>query len=760
VTPNTLPVSDGATLLPLASGTATRMCPLCEATCGLELTMTDDHVASVRGHAADLSSKGYLCPKGANLAALDADPDRLRHPLIRRNGVHEPATWEEAFAAVEEGILGVRERHGADAVALYVGNPTAYTFAGRPSLPLLRQALGTRNNFAAGSADVWPTIVACAAVYGGQSRPVPDIDRTSYLVVIGANPVESNGSLVTAPDFPGRLRALRERGGVLTVVDPRRTRTAAIADRHLAIQPATDAYLLLGMIHTLFAEKLVSVERFAGQLTGLAELERVARDFPADVVSAACGIPAETIRTVARELATADSGAVYGRIGTCTVEYGTVTNWLIQALNVLTGHLDKPGGMMFPANPLTPSYIPEQPFVIGKWRSRVRRLGEVRGELPMAAMAEEMEQPGPGQVRALITLAGNPLRSAPDSRRLARAVSQLDFMVSIDPYLNETTALADVILPPPGPLQTGFFPWVTSSFMVRAVVRYSRPILGLPAGRPSEEDILHRLTLILRGDGVRAELQPFRDRIITDMLTAATQNVDSPVAGRDPAELAEMLCAESFLEEYLEVLLRLGRFGDGFGKSPEGLTLQALLEHPEGIDFGPMTPRLREVIAHPDGRMDLCPEQFLPQVDELRAGLDAPRPEFVLVGRRQLRSNNSWMHNVPNLVSGPPQCTLHMSESDADRLGIADGERALVQSRTGQVVAPVEVVPGIREGVVSLPHGWGHQDTGVHMGVASHLPGVNANDLTDSDILDVPSGNAVFSGVAVEIRRVERTEAR
>src|SRR5690606_35338567 len=429
--------------------TLLRTCPLCEAVCGLEITLdAEDRVLSVRGDKKDPFSKGFLCPKGASLGRLDDDPDRLTGPVIRdrATGRHRRASWDEALDLIAESMPALVAEHGSQAVGMYVGNPNAHTVAGALYLPLLIRAVGTKNLFSASTADQMPKQVSSGLMFGDPlTVAVPDLDRTDHLLMLGANPLESNGSLCTAPDFPGRLAALRRRGGRLVVVDPRRTRTAKLADEHLFIRPGSDAYLLFGLVNTLFAENLTDVRV---PVDGLDEVRAAAAAFTPAVVAARTGVPAETVVRLARELAAAPSAAVYARIGTCTAEFGTLTQWLVDVLNVLTGNLDRPGGAMF-ARPAALGIVRSKPFRTGRWHSRVRGLPEAMGEIPVATLAEEITTPGEGQIRAMVTVAGNPVLSAPGGARLAEAFAGLDFMVSVDRYVNETTRHADVILPPP-----------------------------------------------------------------------------------------------------------------------------------------------------------------------------------------------------------------------------------------------------------------------------------------------------------------------
>ncbi|GII30752.1 molybdopterin-dependent oxidoreductase [Planotetraspora mira] len=715
--------------------TVHRTCPLCEAVCGLKITLDDSgHVTEVRGDRDDPFSKGFICPKGASLGRLDEDPDRLHTPLVRTDGGWREVSWDEAFAAVERGL----SRIPGPSRAIYLGNPNAHTMAGALyGTPLVR-ALGTRNVFSASTADQMPKHVSCGLMFGHPlSIPVPDLDRTDYLLMLGANPLESNGSLCTAPDFPGRLKALRGRGGRLVVVDPRRTRTASLADEHVFIRPGTDAYLLAGIAHTLIAEDLVTVTVPAA---GLAEVDRALADFPPAACAQACGVDAEVIVRLARELASAPTAAVYGRIGTCTAEFGTLAQWLVDVINVLTGNLDRPGGAMFP-RPATEGPARRRPYRTGRWHSRVRGLPEANGELPVATLADEIETPGEGQVRALITVAGNPVLSAPNGTRLDRALPGLEFMVSVDPYLNETTRHADVILPPPRVLQSGHYDFALLGFAVRNYARYSPPALPLD-GRPSEAEILARLAMIASGQGVDADPALLDELILDQMVRAAADT--GPLAGRDPAELRAELGGTNGAESRLDAMLRLGPYGEWNGGD---LSLAELRRHPNGLDLGPLEPRLPGLLSTASGLVELAPAPLLDDLVRLRAGLGRTAPEFVLIGRRHLRSNNSWLHNIGPLVGGSNRCTLQINPADVTRLGL--GDKALVRSAAGELAVPLEPTDSIMPGVVSLPHGWGHD--GSTQAVAAENAGFSANTLTDETVVDPLSGNAVFNGVPVVI---------
>lgn len=738
------------------TSTALRICPFCEATCGLTLTIDSGRITKARGDRDDVFSHGFICPKGASFGELDGDPDRLTDPLVRRDGELVEVSWAEAYDVVAELLGTVVSEHGGTSVAVYVGNPNAHTIAGSLYVPLIVKGLGTQQLYSASTLDQMPKHVALGLMFGNAvAFTVPDLDRTDHLVVIGANPLVSNGSLATAADFGGKLKALRKRGGRLVVVDPARTRTAELADTHIAPRPGTDGALLLGVVHTLFDEDLVDLGHLADQVVGIDELRELAADFAPEAVAEHCGVPAEDIRTIARDLAAAPSAAVYGRIGTSTVEFGTLGSWLVDVVNILTGNLDRPGGAMFPQSPVSPAPRPPKPgkgFRTGRWRSRVSGFPEVLSELPAAALPEELEADGDDRIRAVVTVAGNPVLSAPDGDRLSRALSGVDFMLSVDPYLNETTRHADVILPPPPPSRTAHFDVALAGASVRNNARYSPPALPLEDGRPDEAEILSRIALILYGLGPHADPALVDEQVIAMTLTKETADPDSPVAGRSVEELVAMLPEGRGYERRLDMMLRLGPYGDAFGADPDGLTLQRLKDSPHGIDFGALRPRLAEILRTPSGKVELVPEPLAADVDRLRAALGRSPDGFVLVGRRHLRSNNSWMHNLPALAGGTNRCTLLMHPADAAELGVTDAAR--VKGPGGELEAPVELTDAIRRGVVSLPHGWGHDRAGTRMSVAAGQAGVNVNQLNDGTALDPLSGTAVLNGIPVQIAPV------
>jgi anaerobic selenocysteine-containing dehydrogenase len=741
-----------------------RTCPFCEATCGLEIETEGREVVSVRGDAEDVFSHGFICPKAYGVKQLHEDPDRLTTPLIRRDGELVEASWDEAFEEIDRRLTPLIAEHGKNAVAVYLGNPNAHNLSALIHGPAWLRVLGSQNVYSASTVDQMPKQMSAGLMFGTMlSVPIPDVDRCEHLVLLGANPLVSNGSLLTAPDMRGRLRGIRERGGRVVVVDPRRTRTAEEADEHHFIQPGTDALLLAAMACTIVEEGLEAPGALTEHLNGLDKVRALVRDFTPEAVAGACGIEAGEIRRMARELAAAERGAVYARIGTCTQEFGTHASWLVDVLNVLTGNLDREGGAMFTraaAGQKNSSWGGAgRPPSFGRWSSRVRGLPELFGELPVSVLAEEIDTPGEGQVRALFTVAGNPLLSTPNSGRLERAVEGLDLMVSIDIYVNETTRHADVILPAPEPLEKAHYDLALYQLATRNVANYSRPVFEREG--PAEWEVFMRLAGVIAGQGPNADVELFDDMVIQTLIQREAGNAASPISGRDPAELLEALEPRRGPERVLDFMLRSGPYGDGFGADPDGLSLDLLEQNPHGIDLGPLQPRLPDVLRTASGKIELAPEPIVADLDRLRAAMARERNGgMVLIGRRQLRSNNSWMHNLPALVKGKESCTLHIHPDDAERLGLADGETARVSSAAGSLEAPVETTEDIMPGVISIPHGWGHGAEGVRMGVAAAHAGVNSNVLADESMVEPLSGNAVLNGIPVEVSASDGLEHR
>jgi len=727
-----------------------RICPLCEACCGLELKVAGGKVVSIRGHDADVFSAGYICPKGVALKDLHEDPDRLRTPLVKRDGKFVEATWDEAFAEIERRLPPIIAAHGRDAVAMSLGNPAAHKFGLLLYGPQLMKALGSRNIFSASTLDQMPKHLSSGLMFGNMFNiPVPDIVRADYLLMLGANPMASNGSLWTVPDFRGKAKALRARGGKLVVVDPRRTETAALADEHHFIRPGGDVFLLLGMVHTLFDEGLVRLGRVAPFVAGVDALQSAVEPFAAEAVAGRCGVPAPEIRRMAHELAAASRAAVYGRIGTCTQEYGTLTSWLVDVLNILTGHLDEPGGAMFAKAAAFASNTAGTPgigrgILTGRHKSRVSGAPEVFGEFPMTCMAEEMETPGPGQVKALITVASNPVLSSPNGPRLAAALDGLDFMVSMDIYLNETSRHADVILPAPSPLEDVHYDVAFPQLSWRNHARFSDAIFELPQGQLPEWVTLLKLTAIVQGRGANANALQLDDELFA--------REAAKLLGEQASTAVEATSHLKGPRRRLDLALRAGPYGDQFGRDPAGLNLAKVRAAAGGIDLGELTPRVPEILRTPSGKIELAPAPLVADLDRPAQDLARQAPTMVIIGRREVRSNNSWMHNLPLLAKGPERCTALVHPQDAQRLGLAEGAMARITSRGGSVEARVQLSSDMMPGVVSLPHGWGHSLPGTQLALAAQRPGVNLNDLLDENWRDPLSGNAVLSGIPVELQ--------
>lgn len=625
---------------------------------------------------------------------------------------------------------------------MYLGNPVAHDFATTLYSQALVRLLRTRNYYTANTVDAMPKFVSCLLMFGDMyTVPVPDVDRTSYLLILGANPLVSNGSLLTAPGMKARLRDMRRRGGRIVVIDPNRTQTTDEADEHHRIWPGTDALLLLALVHVLFDEGRTDIGRLSPFVRGVEEIEQIARDFAPETVAAQCGITANEIRRLARDLAAAPAAAVYGRTGTCTSPFGTITSWLIDVLNTLTGNLDRPGGAMFarPAADLR-MLSPRRRMSLGRWHSRVRGAPESLGELPLACLAEEIDTPGAGQVKALITVAGNPARSAPDSARLTAALHRLELMVSIDLYRNETTRHAHVVLPAPSPLTKPHYDLFFNHFAIRNTATYTEPVLPQePDERPDWQSIL-RLVAVITGQGPQSDLDA-----IDDMVAASMARTLSDCAGAQLDSHGDQPGVRG-PERLLDYLLRAGPYNAA--DAPLGVA--ELRSQPNGLDFGPLTSQLPGLLDTPSGLVELAPTPLVRDVARLRKFFRAaPSSDMVLIGRRHLRSNNSWMHNLPKLAKGPDRCTLQIHPADAERLDI--GHYALVTSAAGEVVAVVEKTDAISPGVVSLPHGWGHDEPEIGASVAARRPGVNSNILAVGSALDPLSGTAVLNGIPVQV---------
>lgn len=692
-----------------------RACNLCEAICGLEIKHENGSVISIAGDMQDPFSRGHICPKALGLKDIYEDPNRLRRPLKRTADGWQEIDWETALDEVAAGLRQQREAHGPHATAWYAGNPSVHNSGTQLAAPGFLRALGSRSLFSASSVDQLPHHFAAWQLYGHPLLlPVPDLDRTDHWLILGGNPLVSNGSLMTAPDVAKRLQAIQARGGKVVVVDPRRSETAAKANAHHFIRPGADVFLLLAMTQVLFTEKLVKPGRLAECTDGIAELEVAVAEFTPEHVSSSTGIAPDAIRTLARELAAAERGVIYGRVGVSVQEFGGLCLWLINALNLLTGHLDEPGGYMFATPALD---ILGKPGIYNKYdryRSRVRQVPEFMGELPVACLAEEMLTPGAGQLRALVTSCGNPVLSTPNGGQLDQALAGLDFMVSIDIYLNETTRHAHYILPPATGLETAHYDVSFHALAIRNTSRYSEPLFEKGPEARYDWEIF---------EGLRQRLEAGE----------AFEAVAAP-APENP-------------EVKIDLSLRYGAYGRA------GLSLDKLRENPHGIDLGALQSRLPAALRTENQRINLAAPLFIADLNRARKVL-ADKPvaaadQLLLISRRELRSNNSWMHNLPRLIKGRNRCTLQMNPEDAAARNLIDGQPVRVRSHVGAVELPIEITPSLMPGVASMPHGYGHNRPGTRLEVAQAHAGVSINDLTDDARLDELTGNAALSAVPV-----------
>ena len=704
-------------------------CNLCEAICGLELTIEDrpdgPRITSIRGNENDPLSRGHICPKGVALADVYEDPDRLRRP-VKRVGEGQDAQWveipwDEALDLTADGIAASLNQHGPNALGIYLGNPNAHSLGAQTHGVQMIKTFKTRNKFSASSVDQVPHQFVAWQLFGHQLLiPIPDIDRTSYFLVLGANPMASNGSLMTVPDFPNRVRALKQRGGRMVVLDPRRTETAKVADEHHFVRPATDAVVLLAMLHVLFEEGLTDPPEY---VEGVESVRLAVAETTPEHAAEVSGVPAEEIRRITREFAAADGAAAYGRVGLSTQGFGSICQWAIHCLNILTGNFDREGGVLF----TEPAVDIVGKALVGRghfdvWRSRVRGIPEFGGELPVSVLCEEIVTPGEGQIRAMLTVAGNPVLSTPDGRSLAEALSGLDFMAAVDIYLNETTRHARVVLPPTTTLERDQYDLVFHSLAVRNTARFSPPVFDKP------EDAMH-------------DWEIFREIALR---TSARLEKKKPMA----KALTERVSLSVSPSTLVSTLLLTGR----------RTTMRALRSHPEGVDLGPLKPTMPGRLQTKDKLIHLAPDLVIADLGRLRRAVadrlgSDPAGELVLIGRRHQRDNNSWMHNSERLTRGKPRHHLLMHPDDLTAHGLTDGGSVRVSSRVGAVTTEVRGTEDMMRGVVSLPHGYGHGADGMRLGNASRVVGVSINDLTDPERLDV-SGNAALNGVPVTVSPV------
>ncbi|MEM7546964.1 MAG: molybdopterin oxidoreductase family protein [Pseudomonadota bacterium] len=686
-----------------------RTCNICEAMCGLVIEHDAEKVISIRGNPDDPLSRGHICPKAVALQDFRTDPDRVTTPLRKTATGWEEISYDDAIAYAVERIRAVQDAHGRDGMGVYLGNPNAHKFGNLLNLPGLVKALGTSNRYSSATADQIPHHVAAIHMLGHPMlMPIPDLERTDYLLIIGGNPVVSNGSMMTAPDFPNRMEEIKRRGGRVVVIDPRRTETAKRAAEHHFIKPETDAFLILALIHEVFANGAETLGTLADVTDGVAALRDAVQPFTPELAASRTGIDADTIRRLAREFATSPSAVCYSRMGASTQSFGGLCQWATSALNIVTGNFDSPGGAMF----TTPAFDyvgmtsrKGQIRAYPERRSRVSGQPLYNGEFPVSVMAEEMETPGDGQIRGLITVAGNPVLSAPNGRRIEAALENLDFMMSIDIHINDTTRHADLIFPATVALEEAVYDMVFHTFAVRNTAAYAAPLFDPPPGIMQEWELIARLTAALTG---------------------ANQ------IGPSPTDALKMVLAG--------------------GYHPEAASFDKLAAADGSVDLGPLVPSLAERLETPEGRLNLAPDAMLADLPRLLDHAPDQDHPFLMIGRRQSRSHNTWTQNAPRLVKGRNRCTLQINPADAARLNVADEAEVAVTSRTGSITLPAEVTDQMAPGVVSMPQGWGQRRG--RLSTATRVETASINDLTDDTRIDPLTGNAAFNGLPVQIALV------
>ena len=718
-----------------------RNCNLCEAICGIEISVQADQRLDIRGDKDDPLSRGYICPKAVALQDIHYDKDRLKHPIRRTPHGWQRIGWDEAFDEVAENLKRINAKYGRNSIATYLGNPTVHNYGALLFAPGFIRSLHTRNRFSATSVDQLAHHLSAYLMFGHQLLlPVPDLDRTNFFLILGANPAVSNGSMMTAPGMARRLQDIRQRGGRVVLIDPRYNETARLADRHLFIRPGTDVLLLLALLQVVFDEGLTRLDQLGEFINGVETVRTLVAEFAPARVASTTGIDSDQIRTLAREFASAERAVCYGRIGVSTQEFGAACQWLINVLNTVTGNLDSPGGAMFTLPAFDPISAPEGLAPRGsfaRWHSRVRKLPEFAGELPVVTLAEEILTEGSGQVKALVTSAGNPVLSTPNGRELDRALASLEFMASIDFYINETTRHANLILPPTSPLERGHYDLAFHLLAIHNTAKWSPPLFQPATDSRHDWEILLELRTRIEHDG---SLGSFLGRV----KGKAIRRFFGP-------------------ERILDLGLRFGPYGalsrlkfSSASSAIKGLSLRKLQQAAHGIDLGPLTPCLPARLRTSDKCIELAPEVLVKDVERVKVKFfDNPATDsnahLLLIGRRQLRSNNSWMHNSERLVKGKPQCTILMHPLDAAQRHLTSGQMVQVRSRVGGVVAPIEISGEIMRGVVSIPHGWGHDRLGIQLDVAQQHAGQSINDLMDNQKIDALCGTAAFNGTLVTV---------
>ncbi|MEZ5572590.1 MAG: molybdopterin-dependent oxidoreductase [Halioglobus sp.] len=735
----------------MAIETVYRSCPTCEASCGLvmEVDRTARQVVSIKGDPDNHRSKGYVCAKSQAFCYIFEDPERLTKPVKKVDGKWQEISWEEALTESAQRLAAIRDQYGKDAIAMYYGNPNGHNFSTQIYTQMFITLLNTERFFSAGSVDQQPKNLSCELLYGnGWVFPIPDIDHTDFFVCMGGNPMVSQGSLMSAPDIENRLQAIQQRGGQVVVIDPRRTETADVADQHLFIRPGTDAFMLMAFVHELFASNRVTPGRLLDFTDGIEQLDALSAPHSPEAVADITGVPAQRLRQLVNDFCNAGAPVLYGRIGLCTQQFGTLASWLVDVVNILTGRLDAKGGAMFP-RPATAHNDPASaPAELGynRWQSKARGFPEYMSMLPASLMAEEMELKGEHQVRALITVAGNPVLSVPNGKRIHAAMADLDFTVAFDFYINETTSQADIIIPSTTQLEHSNYDFMFTSTCVRNFAQYSPQIFAPEPGALDQWQIINEVTARMNGM-TRQDLEAM---MLDGMIAQLQANVPQ-LAHLSAEDIKQRTMEHEGPEQLLDIMLRAGPYGDKF--EGEGLTLAQLKQAPHGIDLGALEPRFPQLLATKNKRINIAPEIITADLARLQAALErGPSEHMLLIGRRHIRDMNSWLHNLNNYARGKNRCTLLINPQDAQRLGLHDDGMATIKSRVGEFRAQVSITDRIMPGVVSLPHGFGHNYHNTQQSIASSkTPGVSANDLVDDNEMDMPSGTSVVNGVPVTV---------
>ena len=691
-----------------------RTCNLCEAMCGLEIKVENGIVTKIEGDKNDPFSRGHICPKAVALKDIYEDPNRLKFPVKRTENGWQQISWEQAYSEITSKIKEIQAKYGNNSVGMYQGNPSIHNLGTTMNSATFAKSLHTKNLFSATSADQLPHHFAAWQMFGHpMMMPIPDIDFTDYMLIIGGNPIASNGSIMSVPDVANRLKAIQKRGGKVVVIDPRFTETAAKADQHFFIRPGTDSFLLLAIIQTLFAENLVNLGKLSDFTDGIEILRELSAEFTPEKVAKQTGISAENITQLTHDFVNAKAAVCYGRVGVSVQTFGSIAQWLINAINVLTGNLDRTGGAMFTAPAVDFLVRAKTDNRFNRWQSRVRGLPEFLGELPVATLAEEILTAGKNQIKCLVTSCGNPILSTPNGGQLDRAFEDLEFMVSIDIYINESTRYANIILPPATGLEVPHYDMTFHVLAVRNTAKFSEALFPKAEGAKYDWEIYQELTYLMNND--------------TDLTACVTE---AP-------------------EVKLDLGLQFGLYG---------LSLQKLKENPHGIDLGALKSCLPNRLFTAEKRINLAPQLLVNDVERLRKALNISDLQngfaYLLVGRRHLRDNNSWMHNSERLVKGRNRCTLMIHSEDAKKLNLDHNSLVKVTSRVGNIELPIEITDHMMQGVVSMPHGYGHARKGVQLDIATQHAGVSINDLTDEYVLDELTGNAAFNNVCVRVERV------